>query len=1775
MNELDLIGKVATEYLRSNLNVDGESEGTARFLLDRLTGRQVAQICKEILSDPELGSYIEIKIPSKLVEEYILPPEIVTEEKTTYWRNAPINKPAIILANTNDDQGQSLRDITTIGAKDLKSKPELWVNIASAGLAITDEQKNIWKQALNGLQTVIDYSLERFSLYIVEVRGKVLRDSVPLVSALGWALPSLRLPRDSAFFEAIPEKFLGHKKRWSDLYKSAQSKRSCYLIKQYPNREIIENENLQNSYNKVIEDIPEHVKDAIEKFIIQTKPGWTSEAEALSNYEWELDNISVFFSGIKTKKVDLGTQTLEYLVDEHSDILTQDDIDYLETLTKRTSSEPTDDDHEFFENHRLELDKNRALKSKWDKYVYGKPIETEDFISGLLEAVERLFSQSENIICKKHLKISSHKKYSKSSWLDLNADIGLFFCTRYRGLERLTYPNIVWDVNWLFKYDDLLSESKKKPKYRPNNSVSQNSTQIKFYVELQYDDELHSSQQVQVIWKGDPNKIGSELYNDLSRLNKNAFPLCKVSKNPISKKGKLQGISLNDVGTLHAVYSQDRGSLVEVYKSTNDIGKQFVSNLKKELSEGKLSISGFEEINFAWNQFSNLYKEAINDFLVDGLFASTLVQQCDAYDNLLTTLQVHAPSDMNRVNLWQPILNIGNVIVEGNQPMSIIAPWHPMRLASLAIKALQFKDLIRLILDSEEVNFGDSKLFFSDSRNDFTQPYYPEVAFSFRGKEPELLSISDSVNEYSLMEVPIRKFNNQETNEDPNEASSKVSTLVEKYIELQPHESTNLGVVLYNCDSTRLPKAIVESLSSLRDRNEAIRCQVVLRHRNLDKLSELYMKMIESTDADADFSVASELSRDFMARLRIGVMADTAPIDDENGEKPADIVFLQEVISREAKFVWSSVKKGVTQNILLHYPPRWSRRRPATKDELKSTAYLVCPSQPSVGWSYLRSIHGVCGGIDIDQVNYYLPSRQISFQNEETRSIFDEAHKLGEWVANYDELLDQRLLKNQGVNVIKYQHSKSNGPNLVVSTKAKLNLLQILVKRRLGNLNLGLSEEKLVKLARVFIEEANDLSGDIVLRAAKRGKFASELLGVVLSKLIITSELGKSESIGWFFLDDYASWLGKKEEQIADILALCPKEENGCYYLQIVLTECKYIDIKGLSNSKKTSKKQLRDTVLRINNALFGSPSRLDKDLWLARISDMLVEGVEFPQDSFLSLEEWREGIRNGEIPIDLRGYSHVFVSSSSDESNIECEQIQLSDLESCYQEVYNREKVRELVLGIFNEESLNSIRNGIGDERPWKVSSRVTATSNTKSKNTEAESVTGNTSQLNIDDSTKVTPIQHSAHSVIGNSVHEIEDKVRDSENKKGEGTVIDPTEFWGGSALHQWVENNNISYSNIESDEWLKEVERKLKTALMSYNLQAKVLGTRLTPNSAIIRLKGSDNLRVEDIEKKKSQLLTTHALEVINIIAQPGEIGVFIARPERQIIYLRDLWKQRIFKQVLPGMNMNFLIGVKELDGELLYLNLGGPFEGLQQHAPHTLIAGATGSGKSILIQNLILDICATNSEDMAHVYLIDPKFGVDYQSLEDLPHLKKGIIINQDTAASTLESLVDEMENRYLKFREHRVPNIKEFNKKVSDEEKIPLIFLIHDEFADWMLVDEYRNTVSAIVQRLGVKARAAGIHLIFAAQRPDKDALPVQLRDNLGNRLILKVESTGTSEIALGEKGAERLLNNGHLIARLSGESDLIFSQVPFLSSEDAAVVVEAIKKSCLTSQNIN
>src|SRR5258708_39585205 len=144
-------------------------------------------------------------------------------------------------------------------------------------------------------------------------------------------------------------------------------------------------------------------------------------------------------------------------------------------------------------------------------------------------------------------------------------------------------------------------------------------------------------------------------------------------------------------------------------------------------------------------------------------------------------------------------------------------------------------------------------------------------------------------------------------------------------------------------------------------------------------------------------------------------------------------------------------------------------------------------------------------------------------------------------------------------------------------------------------------------------------------------------MGVVLSRYMIRHEIGINRRFGWYFLDDYAEWLGQHEEQIADVLALTPEQtSDGKLLLAVTISEAKYIDVANLAAKRKESQKQLRDTMRRINDALFGDPKRLDRDLWLSRFSDLMLNGVQFPANSPIDLAAWRRAVRSGECGIHM-----------------------------------------------------------------------------------------------------------------------------------------------------------------------------------------------------------------------------------------------------------------------------------------------------------------------------------------------------------------------------------------------------------------------------------------------------------------------------------------------------------------------------------------------------------
>lgn len=1746
MDTNQLIGRVAAAYLSDRLT-DADPTSTARYLLDSLFADQTAAIARAVLETSTLADKVEIKLPAHWLKDFGLPEACLTIERATYFRNADCAKPALLLATPGDDERQSLAELTVIDTPTLRGEVELWVRVASASLGLNEQQARMWTTALLALQEVAQITLERFAKFVLRIRQE-FQDGRPFPDVIGYALPTLQWPRNPGLFRSLHEKTYFQSSKWKQLFTQVQRRQACYLRKQTPSNQPLSADDLTSSFEKVKDVIPDDHHASVVAFI--AAPGkWNDEAEALSNIDWEL--IRPLFDGLKPEKFDLGRNTLQFFDEREGDELTEDEREYLETLSKRKSSEAHPEDMAFYRAHRLQLKDEPYLKSKWDRFVFGTPIETDDFLAGLTLCLQSLFDQNLQEGTKRELRITTDRR-AKGDLRKINIRAGRFFAFRYRGLRALLGGD-VFDAGYLLEFDTVQREWEESRKYKPNESTAKASLEIKFFVTLSIDDGRIESQR-QLIWRYAPDAIADELLADWERICEHPFTPCEVAREPIGPKGQAQPLDLTQARTFAAAFGQDRGSLVSGYKKQNDLYFTWQRHLKECVDQALVSTQVANDLIALFESFARSYASALSGFLRASVAAEDIRAQYAAFGGLIEALTFRVRGDRPRDLLLKPVMNIGIVQVAGGQPTAIVAPWHPMRLQAMASKASRMASVIRTLLTSDSVLFGDPALYFKEMKDELEHPYYPELALGWRERKPELLSLTDSFLDYSLHELPLRgEALDSETNENPVPIANEIVDLLQRYLILFPHEKANLSAVLYNCDSASLPQAVVNRINALHEDEDDMRCEVVLRHRDRDRLHRLYERIIEVSDVDSDDFVASEASRDFMARLRIGIMAEEAPVPAAQDGPSKDVVFLHDVISRHAIVEWyRETSDPVALDDLV--PSRWSRRRPSPRDEEKSIVYLCCPVQTKEGWDYVTAISSFFRpDWNADPTKRYLPARQLDFHDPNTSKIFEETHNLGNWVVNFDELLDRRQLVNQGVRVIRYKQSATQGRNLLVSSNVSLGLLQTMLIRRIRDLAPELPDDRVTVLAKRFIDDANAISGDLVLRAAKRGRSASELIGVVLSHYLVKHELGDGKRIGSFFLDDYSDWLGQSGERIADLMMLAPEEDpEGGYRLNVIVIESKYVTEDSLSEQRKESQRQLRDTVRRIDEALFGDPPRLDRDLWLSRFSDLLVSGIPYSAGDSIDLIGIRRSVRSGLCTVFLRGYSHVFVSGPA--GGNECSDfVRVAECPNSFQECYSREKTRELLLTYELGTDPEGTRAKVAEIA--QIHSRLFKTV----RGILVGTVMKAPQPADISEPQMEIEPASSGETAVANTVEAPGNVLAQPSPDASPAVELAAAARFAYARIDQLLRGRESLTGDSEEDAaWLKRTVVAIRSALQQFQMNSKVVGEpRLTPNAAIVRFQGAVNMTVELVQRRRSELLTTHGLDVISVRGEPGVVSVSIARPSRRVLHALDLWKH--WQPDCRSGNQKLLIATKEDDGAPLFMS---PSE----NAPHTLIAGATGSGKSVLMQNIILAIASTNTSDQVRIVLIDPKMGVDYFPFEGLPHLSEGVIDEQKRAIDVLNGLLVEMDRRYQVLRANRCQNIFELNKKVSASERLPCLWIIHDEFAEWMMVEEYADVVSQVVSRLGVKARAAGIFLIFAAQRPDNQVMPMQLRSNLGNRLVLRVDSEGTSEIALGgERGAERLLGRGHMAAKLEGHQGLVYSQVPLLSTAEIAQVVGIIR----------
>ena len=347
------------------------------------------------------------------------------------------------------------------------------------------------------------------------------------------------------------------------------------------------------------------------------------------------------------------------------------------------------------------------------------------------------------------------------------------------------------------------------------------------------------------------------------------------------------------------------------------------------------------------------------------------------------------------------------------------------------------------------------------------------------------------------------------------------------------------------------------------------------------------------------------------------------------------------------------------------------------------------------------------------------------------------------------------------------------------------------------------------------------------------------------------------------------------------------------------------------------------------------------------------------------------------------------------------------------------------------------------------------------------------------------------------------------------------------------------------------------RLQKTLYNFGVSAKVENVSVGPAITRYELKPAEGVRVSKIANLADDIALNLAAESIRIEAPiPGKqaVGIEIPNKETEIVHLRDIIESDKF--IKKDSKLTFALG-KNVAGEEVVTDIA--------KMPHILIAGSTGSGKSVCINTLITSIIYKAKPSEVKLVMIDPKV-VELSVYNGIPHLLIPVVTDPKKAAGALAWAVQEMVNRYGLFAEKGVRDIKGYNEALSSEEvnqKLPQIVIIIDELADLMMVA--KNDVEDAICRLAQMARAAGMHLVIATQRPSVDVITGLIKANIPSRIAFAVSSQVDSRTILDMAGAEKLLGKGDMLFYPTGVSKPTRIQGAFISDKDVEKIVSFIK----------
>lgn len=1833
MTRAELVGSIVWKALRDERKPRDEGErpngGRVLYMITGLGQEFLEGISKTFPEDPETKIRLEIS-PILLGEgAHGIDESHISSNPPVYWRNSQ-DGDIVLFAPSEEDleaAGAGLNPVPRMDLEKIMSQTESWVNVAFGGTDPSEDDKAWMEALLKALaKSEICPNLEMFVDFAVALGGHL---DLPLWERVSDSLWILQLPRNClenlSGIRPVDSEFLSRLRR-------ADRNVKCHVfLKDYNGekldidglREHLDDREGENSEALLpdpdLEKAIGHARALINDWKDIRSDAWTkSQEDFCRNVDWSRYGESLLKAKARPKSKSLGNLTLEFIDAEYSDEKDEALEEYLATLNTRTQA--AEKDRWFFDlwQDRMRASRKLKLVELWRKYLFSDEVRGDDLLICLIEGVRSLLTMAVDSDEEEEaegagedsdsregqrrvIMVTAKNAEKESSWSNLDKRTYALFRLEARLLKDSLGPCFQFDFGkWL---EDACVEGARSQRNRE-------ARQIELEMQIGWMDEggdldPEPGTKIRVFWMPSPARKQSialafphdlELLSGSARDGRVRIGLEEFSIAPSEKKNGFASVSLQDAGTFRDVNEDENGSLVA--KSPGDsqgayealcerLGSLRANNIIDDLTH--------DAVMESLDGFFDLYSRAILDLYEKPesfIDSGVVFEQASAFGDLCQTARENLTRSSQTRSLLHLVAEIGVTGTGHPHFMSIVAPWHPLRLAERAAKVKLARKFTESILSDWGPKSDKVEILFEKTLRMITRWYFPEIV-SHKTRDSLIVSNFSGYGLGIKAEKASEDLQGLEATTD--EAVRNFMFAADEYLQINPHQAANLSMAVYDSRSTELPEKLAAELIRKIETDPDLRCELSITHGDQSIREAIYLEQ----NVRFRRIMQSDTSHEFKSRLRVGVCGNR--FEDGDPEVPRiDLAFMHDTINQQSVFRWESLggsSDSLGDDFCLYEADKPKRSLDTGEGNLTEVG-LSTKLAPKAVSQFVDLVYVTKEEEHpLDAGKRAYPVRRINYDSQAVRTAIDNAHKISDWVVSYDRISSRKLIQHSGIKIIRDKPIPGSDARVFMSSLDPGRTLGRHVKAELS----GLSDQEIMRNSEAIktwiVDEVVEVAGNKIMTAARSETAAKEIVGLAVAKAVISAALGsqKGKPI-WLSLDDTKGWFQMKG-QLADILAIVIEEgDDENFLVRMCVCEAKYVGELGNEDAQRTSMHQLKASVDRFRQLYIEKGTdRALEEAWGSRLLEILSSRQDYSRifSTAERLESFRTQLSTGKVDYALCGESVVTLyDSNSNEWKISSDP---ADNVAVRQHVIGQRWLEIILKRAFSQEPLEM--EGLQNLQ-WDCSSdgQVEATLDQAGGNTRGgnggcddpgngangnagpdsgrEPGDGESAEVDqegqADESPEIAQEEQTSESTSAGEVLAVNPNPDDGGGREGDRIHPPDSEKRGGS----FGENTRAELESIaslkaeiqndgENEAWISGTSEMLQAALTGYGMRATFAEPPFveTPNGVFVCFKGHKTLTVSSINKKLSELKTTHALSVRNVLPKLGELQVFIDRPKRRPVDLATLWLGVKWPDSAPSENSSILIGQREDNGMPLFLNLGESFNGHERHGPHTLIAGETGSGKGVLVQNILLQLIAMNDPRNLQIHLIDPKFGVDFLWIEEAPHLNGGIVTEQDDARMKLAGLVEEMERRYSMMKQHRVPNYTEYNKLAGKPEHFPLIILIHDEMGDWMADSEdYRNAIQTNAARLGMKARAAGIHLFMITQRASKDAIPVNLRDNLNNRLCLKVASEAGSNLVLGEAGGEDLLGRGHMLASLLGSSpdagEFFNLQVPYASTEE-------------------